>query len=88
MRSMSATAFARNFAQIQHDVRAEPVEVMSHSRVTGYFVSPEDFAEFEALRARARKNLVVGNLPDDTVKALKKTRMDKRHAALNALMQD
>jgi ABC-type phosphate transport system auxiliary subunit len=62
MRSMSATAFARNFAQI--------------------------FAEFESLRAKARRSLLVGNLSDETVKALKKTKMDKRHAALNALMQD
>jgi hypothetical protein len=88
MRSMSATAFARNFAQIQHDVRSETVEVTSHSRVTGYFVSPEDYAEFASLRAKARRNLVVGRLPEETVKALKKTKMDKRHAALNALMQD
>jgi len=88
MRSISATTFARNFAQIQHDVRSEPVEVVSHSRVTGYFVSPEDFAEFELLRAKARRNLRVGSLPDETVKALKETRMDKRHAALNRLMQD
>jgi hypothetical protein len=88
MRSMSATAFARNFAQIQHDVRTETVEVTSHSRVTGYFVSPEDFAEFESLRAKARRNLLVGNLPEETIKALKKTKMDKRHAALDALLQD
>jgi hypothetical protein len=88
MRSMSATEFARNFAQIQHDVRTGAVEVMSHSRVTGYFVSPEDFAEFEALRAKARRSLLAGNLPEETVKALKKTKMDKRHTMLNALMQD
>lgn len=79
MRSISATAFARNFAQIQHDVRSGPVEVVSHSRVTGYFVSPEDFAEFESLRAKARRNLRVGSLPDETVKALGETRMGNRH---------
>jgi hypothetical protein len=61
---------------------------MSHSRVTGYFVSPEDFAEFESLRAKARRNLRVGELSDETVRALKETRMDKRHAALNRLMQE
>jgi hypothetical protein len=32
--------------------------------------------------------LIVGNLPDATVEALKESRMDDRHAALNALMQD
>lgn len=88
MRSVSATAFARGFAEIQHEVHRETVAVTSHSRVTGYFLSPEDFAEFEALREKARKSLVVGNLPEATVEALKESRMDDRHAALNALMQD
>jgi PHD/YefM family antitoxin component YafN of YafNO toxin-antitoxin module len=88
MRTVTATAFTRHFAEIQHEVHREAVAVTSHSRVTGYFVSPEDFAEFEALREKARKSLVVGNLPDATVEALKQSRMDERHEALNALMRD
>jgi PHD/YefM family antitoxin component YafN of YafNO toxin-antitoxin module len=88
MRSISATAFARNFAEIQHEVHRETVAVTSHRRITGYFVSPEVFAEFEALREKARKSLTVGNLPSATVEALKETRMDNRHADLNSLMQD
>lgn len=88
MRSVTATVFARNFAVIQHEVHKETVAVTSHSRVTGYFISPEDFAEFEELRAKARKNLVVGQLPPDTVAALQSVRMDSRHDALNALMED
>ena len=88
MRTVTATTFARNFAEIQHEVRRETVAVTSHSRVTGYFVSPEDFAEFEALREKARKSLIVGKLPNDKVDALKSAHMDERHDALNALMQD
>jgi PHD/YefM family antitoxin component YafN of YafNO toxin-antitoxin module len=88
MRSVSATTFARNFAVFQHEVHREPMAVTSHSRVTGYFVSPEDFAEYEALRAKARKVLVVGQLPNERVEALERSRMDERRAALNALMQD
>jgi hypothetical protein len=86
MRSISATALTRHFAEIQHEVHRETVAVTSHSRVTGYFVSPEDFAEFELLRAKARRNLIVGNLPAETIRALSESRMDERHAALNALM--
>jgi PHD/YefM family antitoxin component YafN of YafNO toxin-antitoxin module len=88
MRTVTATIFARNFAEIQHEVHRETVAVTSHSRVTGYFVSPEDFAEFEALREKARKSLIVGKLPNDKVDALKTALMDERHDALNALMQD
>ena len=48
----------------------------------------KDFTESEAWRAVARKNLRVGNLTKETVKALQETKMDKRHAALNVLVQD
>jgi hypothetical protein len=41
----------------------------------------------EYFRAMDRP-LIVGKLPDATVEALKESRMDDRHAALNALMQD
>ena len=88
MRKVSATAFTRQFAIIQHDVHKEAVAVTSHSRITGYFISPEDFAELETLRAKARKNLVVGRLPDETVAAIDQSHMDDRHLALNVLMQE
>lgn len=88
MRTMSASLFIRQFAQLQQEVRNGIVAVMSHKRVTGYFLSPEDYAEFEDLRAKARKVLHVGNLRNETVTALQTTRMDPRHAALDKLMQD
>ena len=87
MRSVTATVFARNFAEIQHEVHRETIAVTNHGRVTGYFVSPEDFAEFISLREKARKSLIVGHLPSATVEALKEARIDNRHAALDALMQ-
>jgi ParB-like chromosome segregation protein Spo0J len=46
----------------------------------------EDLTEFKALQAIGRKNLRVGNLPEETIKALEDTKMDARHASLNALM--
>lgn len=88
MRCVPATEFARNFARIQHEVHREAVAVTSHGRTTGYFVSPEEYAELEALRARARKILRVGELPEDTVRALRESRMEARHASLDALMDD
>jgi len=88
MRTFSATTFTRNFAEIQHQVHREAVAVMHHSRITGYFVSPEEYAEFQDLRAKARKSLIVGQLPEETVRALEQARMDPRHDHLNALMSD
>lgn len=48
----------------------------------------KDFIEFEAPQPKARKNLRVGNLPEETIKALQDSRMDQRHASLDKLMQE
>ena len=88
MPCVTATDFVRNFARYQHEAHREPVAVTSHGRTTGYFVSPEDYAEFQELRAKARQVLPVGRLPDDVVNALRSTEMDARHAHLDALMDD
>ncbi|HVL70384.1 MAG TPA: type II toxin-antitoxin system Phd/YefM family antitoxin [Beijerinckiaceae bacterium] len=86
MRRVTATEFQRNFARFQHD--RETVAVTSHGRTTGYFVSPEEYAELDRLRTKARRVLRVGELPDDTVRALKRSRMDPRHASLDGLMDE
>jgi hypothetical protein len=48
----------------------------------------KDFTELETPQTTVRKNLRVGNLPEETVKALEKSRMDERHASLNELMYE
>jgi hypothetical protein len=47
-----------------------------------------DFTELEAPQANERKNLRVGSLPKETIKALEESRRDERHAPLNKLMHD
>jgi hypothetical protein len=47
-------------------------------------MTTKDFTQ--APQAKARKNLHVGNLPEETIKALEESRMDARHAPLNTLM--
>jgi hypothetical protein len=46
------------------------------------------FTELEARQAKERKNLRAGSLAKETIKALKESRMDERHASLNELMHD
>jgi hypothetical protein len=41
-----------------------------------------------ATQANTRKTLQAGSLPEETVNALEKTKMDERHARLNELLQD
>lgn len=87
MRQYTATAFARNFASIQDVVHKEPVAVTSHGRTKGFFISPEEYAEFEQLRAKARKVIKTGELSDETVRAIRESTMDSRHDVLNDLVK-
>ncbi|HEY0442411.1 MAG TPA: type II toxin-antitoxin system Phd/YefM family antitoxin [Xanthobacteraceae bacterium] len=86
MPKVSATQFARQFARFQHEARRETVVVVSHDRPVGYFLSPEEFAEFEELRAKARRHLRAGALSEETIRAIRAARMAPEHAHLDALM--
>lgn len=50
---VSATDFTRRFAKMQEDVaECGAIEVSSHGRIVGAFVSPKVLAELKCLRAR------------------------------------
>lgn len=88
MIEVAATAFTRNFGRVRQEVHYGPVTVKSHNQVAGYFLSPRDFAEYQRLKAEARKALAVEELDADTVNALRNSRMDDRHEHLNRLLDD
>jgi hypothetical protein len=41
-----------------------------------------------AIREKTRKSFIFGSLPNETVEALRQSRMAERHSALNVLMLD
>ena len=86
MKEVPATDFARNFGRYREEAQREPVAVMAHDRVTGYFVSARDFEEYQKFKAMMPIALSAGELDEDTVRALSKSKMDKRHAPLDRLM--
>jgi hypothetical protein len=86
MTEVAATDFARNFGRYREEAQREPVAVRAHDRITGYFVSARDFEEFQKFKAMMPVALAAGEIDDDTVKALSRAKMDKRHAALDLLM--
>lgn len=83
MITVPSTEFAKNFGHYCEVVQAEPVAVTSHNGVTGYFISRKEFDELVRLKARAAQAHAVQDLPEETVRALEKSRMDPRHDALN-----
>ena len=58
----------------------------AHNRITGYFVSASDYDEYQSFKAMMPVALAAEELEDDTLGTLAETKMDKRHAALNASM--
>ena len=86
MPQVAATEFARNFGRYREEAQREPVAVATHNRITGYFVSARDYDEYQRLKATAPTVLAVEELDAATLKALAASRMDPRHAELDALM--
>jgi PHD/YefM family antitoxin component YafN of YafNO toxin-antitoxin module len=86
MTQVAATEFARNFGRYREAAQREPVAVVAHNRITGYFVSAHDYDEYQRLKASAVTALAVDELDAATLQALAAARMDARHDHLNALM--
>ena len=84
----TATEFTRNFAEFQRRVQREPIEIRSHEKVTGYFLSPEDFARVQAILAAARHPYHPAELPEHLQAAIRDARMGAEHDHLNALLDD
>jgi hypothetical protein len=53
----------------------------SHGQITGYFVPPDEYEEFERFRAQ-RRSFATVNLAEDKVHAVAAARMDPRHDQL------
>jgi hypothetical protein len=83
-----ATEFARNFGRYREEAQHEPVAVQSHGRITGYFLSAREFRNYQRLKEREGEALAVGELDEATVAAIREIKMDSRHDALNALLDD
>jgi hypothetical protein len=85
---VTATEFCRNFASYQRSVQREPIEVRSHEKVTGYFVSAEDFARVAEILAASRRPYHPTELPAHLKVAIKDARMGAEHDHLNALLDE
>jgi hypothetical protein len=62
-----------------------PVAVSSHGQITGYFIGPDEYEAFRRFR-ESRRSFATADLPDEKVKTIGASRMDARHAHLDALL--
>jgi hypothetical protein len=63
----------------------EPVAVSSHGHITGYFVGPGEYEEFKRFR-ESRRSFATAELPEEKFAAIRRSRMDPRHAHLDKLL--
>jgi prevent-host-death family protein len=83
-----ASEFAKNFGEYREHALRGPIAVTSHGRTTGYFISAEMFEEFLRIRKMSRRAYKVEELPESTIRAMAKSRMDKKYDYLNKLLDD
>jgi hypothetical protein len=83
--TVPASEFTRNFGRYRMQAQREAVAVSSHGHVTGYFVGPSDYEEFRRFQAQ-RHSFATAELSDEKIKAIAESRMDSRHAHLDALL--
>jgi prevent-host-death family protein len=86
--TVTATEFAKNFGRYREEAQREPVAITSHGRTTGYFVSTQEFAELQRLRAFERRVYGVTELPQSLADAIAQAKMAPGNEHLNALLDD
>jgi hypothetical protein len=79
-----ASEFTRNFGHFRMVAQREAVPVSS---ITGYFVGPGEYEEFERFR-RNRQSFSTAELPEEKIRAVAASRMDARHADLDAILDE
>jgi prevent-host-death family protein len=82
----TASDFAKHFGRYREAAQREPVEITSHGRASGYFVSVHEYQELQRLRALERRAYNLATLPLDLAAAISRSTMDPRHEHLNALL--
>lgn len=84
--AIPASEFTRNFGRYRMLAQREAVAVSSHGAITGYFVAPDDYEEFLKFKQH-RRSFDTAELSADKVEAIGASRMDERHAHLDALLE-
>ncbi|MGA9010607.1 MAG: hypothetical protein WB495_27895 [Xanthobacteraceae bacterium] len=64
-----ASEFTRNFGRYRMLAQREAVAVSSHGSITGYFVAPDEYEEFQRFKQR-RRSFATAELPDEKAQAI------------------
>jgi hypothetical protein len=85
--AIPAAEFTRNFGRYRMLAQKGAVPVSSHGHITGYFVPADEYEAFARFQAQKR-SFATAELPDEKIKAIAATKMDRRHDHLNKLLDE
>jgi hypothetical protein len=85
--TVPASEFTRNFGRYRMRAQREAIAVSSHGEITGYFIGPEEYEELRRYRDN-RRSFATADLPAEKVAAISASRMDARHAHLDAMLDE
>lgn len=88
MVAITATEFAKNFGRYKEAAQREPIAITSYGRTSGYFVSAQEYAELQRLRALERRAYRIAELPTELADAIETARMSPAHDHLNDLLKE
>lgn len=88
MITVPASEFSKNFGRYRDIVQREPVAVTNHERVTGYFLSKDEYEEYLKVKSMMPKAYAIEELSDATIQSLINARMDSKHNHLNSLLEE
>ena len=80
-----STEFGKEVGRYQDMALSQPVVVTRNGRDRTVMISAE---EYQRLKRRDRQAFSVGELPDETIEAIRNVKMDPRHAPLDELVKD
>lgn len=83
--TVPASEFTRNFGRYRMLAQREAVAVSSHGNITGYFIPPDEYEAFKRFQEN-RRSFATAELSSEKVTAIAASRMDERHAHLDALL--
>ena len=82
---VSSTEFGKEVGRYQDAALSQPVIVTRNGRDRTVMISAEEYAR---LKRRDRQAFDVGELPDETIEAIRNAKMDPRHNHLDDLIKD
>ena len=84
-KTVPASKFTRNFGRYRMRAQREAVAVSSHGQITGYFVGADEYEAFKRFQ-ESRRSFATDELPEEKVRAIGASRMDKRHTHLDTML--